>query len=178
MKKVLRITALLMICCLNYGISQEAAVKKVAKKVKWYTWEEAVEANKTEKKKFIIDIYTDWCGWCKVMDKKTFSKKQVATYINENFYPVKLNAEQRESIMFQNKELKYHSTGRRGVHELAYSLLNGKMSYPSIVYLNADFERILISPGFKKPKEMIKELSFVVEEKYKEMTWQDYQNGK
>ncbi len=178
MKKVLGITLLLMICCWNVGIAQEAATPKIAKKVKWYTWEEAVAANKTNKKKFIVDIYTDWCGWCKVMDKKTFSQKKVAQYINANFYPVKLNAEQRESIIFQNKELKYHATGRRGIHELAYSLLNGKMSYPSIVYLNADFERILISPGFKKPKEMIKELSFVAEEKYKEMTWQDYQNGK
>ena len=63
--------------------------------VKWMSFEQAIEKSKTEKRKIFIDVYTDWCGWCKVMDKNTFSETQVAKILNEMFYPVKLDAEQR-----------------------------------------------------------------------------------
>ena len=137
--------------------------------VKWYTWEEAVKANEKEPRKFMVDVYTNWCHWCKVMDKKTFNKQEIADYLNEHFYPVKLNAEQKEDIVFNNNTFKYHKQGRRGVHTLAYSLLDGKMSYPSIVFLNEKFERAMISPGFKKPEEFIVELEFVKGEHYRTM---------
>ena len=67
---------------------------------KWYTWEEAVALNKTKPKKIVVDVFTNWCGWCKKMDKGAFSDPAVAAYIAANFYPVKLNAEQREEINF------------------------------------------------------------------------------
>ena len=69
--------------------------------VNWLTFEEAVERSKTEKKKIFIDVYTDWCGYCKVMDKNTFSQADIAQYLNENFYPVKFNAEQKQDITFR-----------------------------------------------------------------------------
>ena len=138
-----------------------------ADKINWYSFEEAVELNKTQPKKFLVDVYTDWCGWCKVMDKKTFTDEKVKAYVNEHFYAVKLNAEQKETINFNNNEFKYiPSAGKRGIHTLAYSLLDGKMSYPSIVYLNEKFERIAIAPGYKKPEQIMEELKFAAEEQY------------
>ena len=73
--------------------------------LKWYTWEEAVELNKTKPKKMFVDVYTDWCGWCKKMDKSTFADPAVAAYLAENFYPVKLNAEQKADIQFAGEFL-------------------------------------------------------------------------
>lgn len=135
--------------------------------LKWYTWEEAVEANKTVKKKILVDVYTDWCGWCKVMDKKTFSDRKIAAYLKEHFYTVKFNAEQKEKISFNNHDFEYMpNAGKRGIHTLAYSLLEGKMSYPSIVYLNEKFERIAISPGYKTPEQILPDLKFAAEEQY------------
>lgn len=136
--------------------------------MKWYSWEEAVEANKKEKRKIFVDVYTDWCGWCKRMDKSTFSDKEVIDYVNKNFYAVKLDAEQKDDINFQGHTFKWQAGGRRGVHQLAGSLLEGKMSYPSVVYLTGDFERISISPGYKDAKQFLKELTWVADEKYKE----------
>src|SRR5882757_10471977 len=69
--------------------------------VKWMTFQEAVEKSKTEKRKIFIDVYTDWCGWCKVMDKNTFPDLQIAKLLNEKFYPVKLDAEQTADINFR-----------------------------------------------------------------------------
>jgi thioredoxin-related protein len=148
-----------------------------APELKWYTWEEAVELNKTTPKKIMVDVYTHWCGWCKVMDKQTFTDSTVATYMTANFYPVKLNAEQKEDIKFNSQNFKYieGNNGGKGVHALAYALLDGQLGYPTIVYLNEKYERIMISPGFKKPDAMMKELTFAAEEHYTKKSWEKYQ---
>jgi thioredoxin-related protein len=132
-----------------------------AETIKWYTLEEAMEANKTNKKKFAIDIYTDWCHWCKVMDKQTFTDPAVIKYMNEHFYSVKFDGEYKENITFQGKEFKFVNAGRRGINTLAYYLLDGRAAYPTIVYLNEDLERIKVSPGFKKPEQMLSELKTI-----------------
>ncbi len=63
--------------------------------VQWITWEEAMELSKTEPRKIVVDVYTDWCGWCKKMDKATFQDEEIVEYINENYYAIKFNAEMR-----------------------------------------------------------------------------------
>ena len=143
-------------------------------KIKWLTWEEAVELNEQTPKKIFVDVYTDWCGWCKRMDKTTFQDPEVIKYMNEHFYAVKMDAEMKDKIMFRNQEFKYVKAGRRGVHTLAYSLLEGKMSYPSFVTLNESYDRIAVSPGFKQKDQLMKELRFAAEEEYKKQSWQDY----
>lgn len=130
----------------------------VSDKIKWYTLAEAVEANKKNKKKIAIDVYTDWCHWCKVMDKQTFTDPSVITYLNEYFYAVKLDGEHKENITFQGKEYKFVNRGRRGINSLAYFLLNGRAAYPTIVYLDENLEKIKVSPGYKKPNQMVSEL--------------------
>lgn len=142
-----------------------------AEKVNWMTFEEAVAANAESPRKIVIDVYTDWCGWCKRMDASTFSDPLVAKYINANFYAVKLNAEQRENIRYKGNEMKFMpDAGRRGTHELAISLLDGRMGYPSLVYLDENEDRITISPGFKPADKMLTELTFINDEVYKTNT--------
>ena len=154
----------------------------VSEKITWYSWQQAIELNKTTPKKLLVDVYTDWCGWCKVMDRETFPNDTIADYLNKNFYCVKLNAEMRDSIQFAGNTFIWMSPekggGRNGIHTLAYSLLDGQMSYPTIVYLSEKFERIVISPGYKKPAQLLPELRFTAEEIYKTKSWNDYINGK
>lgn len=128
--------------------------------IDWITWEEAIEANKKNPKKIVIDVYTDWCGWCKRMDATTFKDPKVAAYIAENFYAVKFNAEQREDIVYDGRTFAYKRNGKRGVHELAASLLDNRLSYPSVVYFNGEMERIMISAGFKDSDKMLQELMY------------------
>ncbi|QSE96935.1 thioredoxin family protein [Fulvivirga lutea] len=134
--------------------------------VNWLTFEEAVEKLKTEKKKVFIDVYTDWCGWCKVMDKNTFSQPIIAQYLNENFYPVKLDAEQKEDITFNGVTYKFVPSGRNGYHQLAAALLQNKLSYPQFVILNEKMEIINITAGYQKPEPFHKIISFYNEDSY------------
>ena len=146
--------------------------------IEWMTWDEAIAAAEKEPKKVFIDVYTDWCGWCKRMDKTTFSDPKVVKYVNENFYAVKFNAEQKEEITFRGHTMKYRSSGRRGVHELAISLLDGRLGYPSYVYLDEEQNRITISPGFKQVNPFLKELTFIAEDHYKEKSFEEFSGGK
>ena len=64
------------------------------------TLDEARAAQKKEPKKIFMDVYTNWCGPCKLLDKNTFQNPDVSRYISEHFYAVKFNAEGTEEIAF------------------------------------------------------------------------------
>ena len=66
--------------------------------IRWLSFEEAVALHAVEPKKLFIDVYTDWCGWCKRMDKTTFVDSAVASELGGHFYAVKLNAERKELL--------------------------------------------------------------------------------
>jgi thioredoxin-related protein len=147
-------------------VAWETAAQE-ASAVKWMTFEEAVEKSKIEKRKIFIDVYTDWCGWCKVMDKKTFSEPAVATLLNEKYYPVKFNAEQREDVLFRGTTFKFIEYGGKGTHQLAAALLSNELSYPSVVFLNEEFSILHIQKGFTQAPQFHKIAEYLGGDHYK-----------
>ncbi len=145
--------------------------------VEWLSFEDAVEKAKTDPKPIFIDVYTDWCGWCKKMDKATFSEEKVAAMLQSDFYPVKFNAEQQEIINFNNHEFKFIANGRKGYNELAVALLDGKLSYPSVVFLNEKMERITVLAGYRGPDDFYPILQFIGSGAYQNKTFEEYQKG-
>lgn len=127
----------------------------------WLTIEQAQELQGNTDKLFLVDVYTDWCGWCKVMDKKTFTDSGIKKYLDENFYVVKFNAEQKEPITFKGKEYVWRSGGRRGVNTLAVEMLNGRLGYPSLVFLDSNLEKIKVVPGYKTPDQLMEAMKDV-----------------
>jgi thioredoxin-related protein len=144
--------------------------------VKWMTFEQAMEKSKTEKRKIFIDVYTDWCGWCKVMDKNTFSEARVAKILNENFYPVKFDAEQTADVVFSGTTFKFVPQGNKGYHQLAAALLNNQLSYPTVVFLDEEFRMIQPLAGYQKAEDFHKIIQFIGEDHYKSTKWADWQN--
>lgn len=142
--------------------------------VQWYTIEEALELNKKEPRKILVDVYTNWCGWCKVMEKNTYDNKIIAEYINKTFYNVKLNAEQKEDIKLGEKTYKFVPQGRRGYHELAAAFLDGKMSYPSVVFFDEKIRRLQAIQGYIKAKRFDEIVKFIGEDYFKTSTWDEF----
>ena len=114
-------------------------------------------------KKYLVDVYTEWCGWCKVMDKKTFTDEKVQAYLRENFNLIKFDAEQKEDIIFKKRIYEWQSGGKKGINKLAIELLGNRMSYPTMVYLDEDLNKIRSIPGFKKPDQLLAELKAINE---------------
>lgn len=143
-------------------------------KIKWLSWDEAIKRNDTVPKKVFIDFYTSWCGWCKRMDSSTFKDPKVVAYMNEHFHAIKFDAEQKEDIVYKGHTFKFVNAGRRGYHELASSMLDNNMSYPSFAALSEEVKRITIIPGYRKADELLIILQYIATDKFETMTYDDY----
>lgn len=151
-----------------------------AQEVEWLSWSEAAELATTDEtpKKIFVDIYTDWCGWCKKMDKDTFQNAEVAEYMASNFYMVKLDGEGKEDIEFKGKTFKFVPSGRKGYHEFAAALMQGKMSYPTTVFLDEEMNMLSPVPGYQKPKPFLNIAKYFGDNIYKSKDWKEYTSSK
>ncbi len=140
--------------------------------VKWYTIEEAQALNAKAPRKIFIDMYTDWCGWCKTLDKNTFSQPDIAEYLNAYFYPVKFNAEGKNPAVFKGQTYNFNPQYRS--HELAVNIMQGRMSYPTTVYLDEQLNLITVVPGYQSPEDMRPILVFFAQNYYRTMNWESF----
>jgi thioredoxin-related protein len=176
LKKILPASALLLLFGFLFLASRPAAPEETTE-MRWYTFEEVVkikENNPNDTKPVFIDVYTDWCGWCKRMDATTFKNQQVQAALGDMYYAVKLDGEARRDITVQGKTYKYVAQGRRGYHELAAALLQGKLSYPTMVLLDEDMNLIQPLPGYKKAQDLLPILHFIGTKKYQSQSWEDF----
>ncbi|ANW95468.1 thioredoxin [Wenyingzhuangia fucanilytica] len=147
------------------------------KTINWISFEKAIELNKTNPRPILVDVYTDWCTWCHKMDASTYKENTIVDYINNNFYAVKLNAEQKEPITYNDHTFKFVANGRRGYHEFANALLNGKLSFPSTVFLNKKQELVQVVPGYLQAPMMEKLINYMGEEVYLNKEWAEFEKS-
>lgn len=142
--------------------------------IDWRTWEEVQVANKQEPRKVMVDVYTEWCGWCKKMDNSTFKKPHIAQYINDNFYAVKFDAEYKELIEFKEAVYEFVNTGKRGYHELAAHITKGELRYPTIVILDESLNILQPIQGFQDPMTLELILTYYSGDFHKNTPWKKY----
>lgn len=144
-------------------------------KVQWLTVAEMQAAYSKNPKPILVDVYTSWCGWCKVMDRETYAKEAVATYINEHYYAVKLDAESKENFEWNGKKYGYDAGNK--TNELAAYLLYGQMSFPTTVFLSALDAQPAPMAGYLKPGELEAPLKFFGNGDYKTKKYPEFMNG-
>lgn len=142
--------------------------------IQWISIEEAIEKCKTEPKKLLVDVYTDWCGWCKRMDATTFQNPVVVQVVNQYYYAVKFDAESKKEIVFNGTVYKFVANGQRGYHELASALLQGKMGYPTVAFLDEKLNLIQSIPGYRKASEIDPILNYFGANYYLSVQWDTF----
>jgi thioredoxin-related protein len=142
--------------------------------IKWHSIDEAIQLAAQEPRVLVIDVYTDWCGWCKRMDATTFSDPEIVEIMNSQFYAVKLDAEGKEDITIGERTFKFVDNGRRGYHEIAAIVTRGRLSYPTISYVDAKGRVLEASPGYKTADQFRIYLAYYAEGAYKDQSFDEF----
>lgn len=110
-----------------------------------------------EKRPIAVFLHAEWCTFCKNMEQTTFRNKQVIELLNEKFYFISFDGEQKESVSFNQHEFNYQPNGRSsGTHELAVALgtVDGSLVYPTLVILNPQYEIVFQHGAFLGARQM------------------------
>ncbi|MGB2867170.1 MAG: thioredoxin fold domain-containing protein [Bacteroidota bacterium] len=142
----------------------ESNPEKPGTALSWKTLDEGIASAKQSNKKILIDVYTDWCSWCKKMDKDVYTDPAVIRALNANFVVVKLNAESNNKVTFNNEVLT----------ETQFSRSAGVTGFPTTLFLDKNATPISALPGFVSADKFVKILKFIGEDHYKTTTFQDY----
>ncbi len=168
MKKLIPLAFFSWLCFVKVAVGQHA------ESIHWVSFEKAIELNKTEPRKIFVDLYTDWCGWCKKMDKTSFEDSAVVAYMNCKYYAVKFNAERCDTIRFQGRVFTCQ-TGSR-TNDFAIALMNNKLDgYPSSAYLNEKGELLSYYSGYIPADNLLQILTYFGDDWHMKMSWEDYQ---
>ena len=144
--------------------------------VNWITFDEAYIKCKKNPRPIMIDVYTTWCGPCKMMSNQTFSNPHIAKYINDNFYAVKFDAETKDSVKFDKYVfVSSDNSNPKAPHQFAASILDNQLAYPSIVFLNNQIQRLDILKGFMPPKSFEPILNYYGSGDYQKVKWEEYE---
>ncbi len=151
--------------------------------VNWMSLEEAMEKVKDQPKPLLIDFYTDWCGWCKTMMKTTYANPDLAAYINTYFYPVKFDAEGKDTVEYLGEKFIPVGDKPRTPHPFAVKLLNNKLMYPTTLFLNGyekeknAFKLSMIASGYLEQPKLEPILIFILENAGRNSTYDDFRDN-
>ncbi|MEP2772780.1 MAG: thioredoxin fold domain-containing protein [Fulvivirga sp.] len=134
--------------------------------LKSYDIESIPELQKNEPRPVVVFLYADWCRYCKAMENTTFKKQDIVEKLNNDFYFVRFDGEQRESVTLGEKIYNFKPSGNEtGMHELAMALgtIEGQVNYPTLVVVNERFDILYQYAGYMKTQEVETLLSIVIE---------------
>ncbi|MGC1203338.1 MAG: thioredoxin fold domain-containing protein [Flavobacteriaceae bacterium] len=153
------------------------SANSVAQKINWVSLDQALELQKKTPKKIMIDVYTNWCGPCKMLDKNTFQNAQVADYVNKYYYAVKFNGEGNQVVNYKGKSYNNpnynpaNANKRNSAHTLAnYLQIN---AYPTIVFMDEKGDVIAPIRGYQTPSQLELYLKMFKKDEHKVLDTQE-----
>jgi uncharacterized protein YyaL (SSP411 family) len=128
----------------------------VGKELKWLDWNTGYPLAKKTNKIILVDAYTDWCGWCKKMDRDTYTDTKIIETLNKDFIIVKFNPE--------IADVEYNLDGVKiSGRELFAQLTQGKSTgFPTTYFIQPNKKQIQVAAGYLGPEDFLKVLDQIV----------------
>ena len=126
--------------------------------LKTYSFEEAEQLAVKNPKPFVVFTHTSWCKFCKMMENSTFKNVEIGNKLNDSFYFIALDAEEKKDIRFNKHTFQYQPTGTNtGIHELATALAtsNNQVSYPTLTILDSDYSIVFQQASYLKAQDLL-----------------------
>lgn len=164
------------------GTADNTPSDSVKEEMKWYTVSEALELQKTTGKKIFIDVYTTWCGPCRMLSTGTFTNDVIAKELTDYYIPAKFNAESNDTIIFKGQTFtnpNYSPQPRKSTHPFAVYIASTPqgLGYPTMVFLDEESNMIQPISGYLTPQQLEPILSFFGTNAYKSTDWNTYYNS-
>jgi thioredoxin-related protein len=167
-----RVTSILIVVALvGIGLAAFFTSRKesadsgtASNRIQWHSYNEGVNLARAQNKKILIDVYTDWCGWCKKMDSDVYTNERIRSIVESNFIAVKLNAESSKNVTMGTDQL----------DEAGFARAMGVTGYPTTVFLESGAGPITKISGYMEAKEFATVLQFIGEDHYKNTTFEQY----
>jgi thioredoxin-related protein len=147
-----------------YYASREHTPISKSEPIVWRSFDDGIALAGQTNKKLLVDVYTDWCSWCKKMDVEVYTNKDVARMLNERFVAVKLNAESSKPVTYKGRSFRESDLAR----EL------GVTGYPTTVFFDEHSDPITSLPGYSPAADFANILGFIGQDYYKSVTYQEY----
>jgi thioredoxin-related protein len=164
----MRIVGTLLVVALSLSPSWTAAAGSGAAALDWLTWDRGIAEATSSKRPILVDVYTDWCGWCKRMDKDVYARDDVREYLDQHFVVVKLNAESADEARYKDRTL----TSRALAQQLRVS------GYPTTIFLKPNGDHIASVPGYVPADRFKRMLRYIGEDHIgRGVSWQEFEKS-
>ena len=170
-KKQIIFAALILIPVLAFSYrvksvyTNEGSDKGSKLNIEWNRFDKGVELARKENKMLVVDFYTDWCQWCKVMDKETYKNAGVVDYTRKKVVMAKINAETTERFKFGDATY----SGRE------LSMMFGVNGFPSTVFISSTGELITSISGFIPAQRFTCIVQYLAEDWYQKVKFEDFE---
>ena len=160
----LGIAGLLLFVALGWVLNDDKNPAVGADRTQPKTFDEGVTLARQQGKKVVVDVYTDWCTWCKKMDQETYTDRLVTQALQDHFILIKLNAESSDPVTFNGETMT----------EAQFAQAAGVTGYPTTLFFDEHLKPITVVPGYAPPERFAQILRYFGQNHYKTTQFQDF----
>jgi len=168
MNKTALFSAIIIVVAVAFGLvlnsQSTSGASGSESSLSWKTFDEGITLARQTNKKMLVDVYTDWCSWCKKMDSEVYTDKSVIDALNGSFVLVKLNAESEQRVYYEGKTLT----------ETQLASAVGVTGYPSTLFFDSSGKPITLLPGYVPAPKFLPILRYIGENHYQTVSFEDY----
>ena len=150
-KSLMKVGALLVSMVLTASALSLPAAAGQGPAVQWRGWDRGLEEARASGRPVIVDVYTDWCGWCRRMEANVYSQPEVRDYLSRKFVAIKLDAEASDAARYQGRAFTSRSLAAQF----------GVSGYPTTLFLRPAGEHLVSVPGYVDADRFLQVLRYI-----------------